>query len=67
MLTTIAISPSTKNKLIEFKMPGETYDDLLLRFYKSASERQLQDLLMDSTDCISIDEALKIAKNKWEK
>ena len=55
--TTISISKETKQKLKEFKVNGETFDDLLLRLYKSANERLLQDVLMDSTNCLTLDEA----------
>lgn len=55
--TTIAVSQETKLKLQEFKLNGETFDELLLRLYKSANERLLQDFLMDSTDCLTLDEA----------
>ncbi|MFW5705311.1 MAG: DUF7557 family protein [Nanoarchaeota archaeon] len=56
--TTIQVDSEVKDQLTEFKMPGETYNDLLKRLYKSACERQLQDLLMNSEDSVSIDEAI---------
>ncbi len=65
--TTIQIDSSTRDKLAEFKMPGETFNDLLLRLYKSANERLLEDVLMDSTNCVSIDDAIKLAEDKWQK
>lgn len=55
--TTIAISKETKSKLQEFKLNGETFDELLMRLYKSANERLLQDFLMDDTDCLTLNEA----------
>jgi hypothetical protein len=55
--TTIAIATETKQLLDEFKYPSETYNDLLVRLYKSASERQLQDLLMSEDGCMTLDEA----------
>ncbi len=65
--TTISIEKSTREKLSEFKLPEETYNELLLRLYKSACERQLQDLLMDTTNCTPIDKVLKEARKKWQK
>ena len=60
--TTIAIDVETKQKLSEFKLNGETYNDLLLRLYKSACKRQLEDFLMDDTNCVTIDESKKLLK-----
>lgn len=61
-ITTIQIEKSTREKLVEFKMPGETFNDLILRLYKSANERQLQDILMDNTDSFTIDQAKEYIK-----
>ena len=63
-LTTISIEKSTRDKLNEFKMSGETFNDLLLRLYKSASERQLQEILMDNSNTVSIDEAIEWTKRQ---
>ena len=65
--TTIAIEKSTRDKLAEFKLADETFNDLLLRLYKSACERQLQELLMDTTNCVPIEKALNNARKKWQK
>ena len=65
--TTIAISREAQEKLKEFGNKGETYSDIILKLYKSACERQLHDLLMSSENTISIEEALKDAKKRWQK
>ena len=65
--TTIAIPKDLKEQMQEFGLKGEKYSDILSRLLKSAKERQLQDLLMDETDTISIDEALSNAKKRWSK
>jgi predicted CopG family antitoxin len=65
--TTIQVDSEVKDQLTEFKMPGETYNDLLKRLYKSACERQLQDLLMDNSDCVSVEEALRMAEEEYGK
>lgn len=63
-VTTIQIDKETRDKLVEFKMPGETFNDLLLRLYKSANERQLQDFLMNDSNSVSIDEAIEWIKSQ---
>jgi hypothetical protein len=57
MSTTIAISPETRDQLKEFGDKGETYNDIVTRLLRSAKDRQIHDLLMDTTNCLTIDEA----------
>jgi predicted CopG family antitoxin len=57
MSTTIAVSSATRDELKEFGAKGETYDEILARLLKSAKERQLQELLMDTKGCLTIQEA----------
>jgi predicted CopG family antitoxin len=59
MNTTISISKEVRDKIKEFGHKGETYEVILERLYNSAKERQLQDLLMDDSDCITLKEAKK--------
>lgn len=65
--TTIAIKCDIKEKIKEFGNKGDTYSDIILRLLESAKERQLQDLLMNEDDTISIEEALANAKKQWQK
>lgn len=65
--TTIAISKNVKESIMEFGNKGETYSDIIQRLLKSARERQLHDLLMNSEGCIPIEEAIKEAKKRWPK
>jgi len=65
--TTIAISNEIKDMIKEFGNKGETYSEILLKLIKSAKERQLQDLLMNEDNTISIDDALDNAKKRWQK
>ncbi len=65
--TTIALKQEIKEKIMEFGNKGETYSDIILRLLESARKRQLQDLLMNEEDTISIDEALSNAKKRWQK
>ena len=60
--TTIQIDVDTREKLNEFKFSGETFNDLLLRLYESACERQLQDLLLSSNDSEPVDDAIEWVK-----
>jgi hypothetical protein len=57
MSTTIAISPETRDQLKEFGDKGETYDDIVTRLLRSAKDRQIHDILMNTTNCLTIDEA----------
>jgi hypothetical protein len=67
MNTTIAIPNELRDQLKEFGSKGETYGDILERLLNSAKERQLQELLMDETNCVPVSEALARAKKKWQK
>ena len=67
MNTTIAISMETRNELQEFGTKGETYEDILKKLLESAKQRQLQELLMDESDTVSVRDALDRAKNRWQK
>ena len=57
MGTTIAVSNETRDQLKEFGNKGETYDDILARLLRSANERMLQELLMDTSSSMTIKEA----------
>ena len=65
--TTIAISKAIKEKIKEFGMKGETYEEIIKKLIKNAKERQLHDLLMSEDDTISIEEAIANSKKKWQK
>ena len=67
MKTTIAITKEAKEKINQFGYKGETYSDILSRLIKSAEERQLQYLLMNETNTVSIEKALANAKETWQK
>jgi len=64
--TTIAIPVVLREQIQEFGSKGEKYSEIIARLIKSARERQLQDLLMDETDTISIEGALAKAKKRWQ-
>ncbi len=64
--TTIAINSQVKEEMQQFGTKGESYSEIILKLIKSARERQLNDLLMDEKDTVSIGEALANAKKRWQ-
>lgn len=65
--TTIAIPMSVKEGIQEYGLKGESYAEILERLLKSARERMLRDVLMDETNCVSIEQALADAEKRWSK
>lgn len=55
--TTIAVSSEIRDRLKEFGMKGETYDNIIERLLTSAEQRQLQELLMDTKGTMTIAQA----------
>lgn len=66
-ITTIAVKKELRDKISEFGMKGETFSDVLERLLKSAQQRMLQDILMDTEGCLTIEEARKELNKKWPK
>ncbi len=66
MNTTIAVSSRVRDQIKEYGHKGETYDEILERLLKSAKERQIQELLMDTSDSTTAKDALNKAKKKWQ-
>lgn len=66
MNTTIAVSSQVRDQIKEYGHKGETYDEILERLLKSAKERQIQELLMDTSDSTTAKDALNKAKKKWQ-
>jgi len=67
MTSTMAISTEVKEDIKSFGFKGETYDRILKRIIGIAKERQLQALLMDESNTDTVNNALKRAKDKWQK
>ena len=67
MTSTIAVPAELKEELREWGSKGESYADILSRLLKKLKERQLEEFLMDDTDCVPIEQALAEAKQKWRK
>lgn len=64
-ITTIAIPMKLKENLQAYGTKGESYSDILARLLQSARERMLRDCLMDTTNCVTIEEARKELEKKW--
>ncbi|MBI4983158.1 hypothetical protein HZC32_00745 [Candidatus Woesearchaeota archaeon] len=62
MATTIAVSTEIRDQIKQFGNKGETYDEILAKLLHNAKERQLQELLMDTSNCLTIEEARKKLK-----
>ena len=65
MTTTIAISTDIREELKSFGSKGESYNDILKRVLAIAKERQLQELLLDESDSVSVRDALYRAQKRW--
>ena len=67
MISTIQLSKETKSLISTFGSKEDTYEDIVKRMYKLAVKEQLRELLMSSENTISIDEARKRHKQRWQK
>ena len=65
--TTIALSMKVKEGIQEYGMKGESYSEVIARLLKSANERLIHDVLMDTTNCVTIEEARAKLNKKWPK
>jgi len=67
MATTISISEKTRDKIKEFGLKGETYDDIINKLCEQASSNILRNFLYeDNGDYMKIDDAIKRAKDEWK-
>ena len=67
MATTISISNDMKTKLKNIGRAGDSYEDIIRRMYEIARKKILFAYLYDTSDTITIDEAITQAKEKWRK
>ncbi len=67
MATTIQLSEETKNMISTFGTKRDTFDSILIKIYHLAVKEQLRELLLSSENSMSIDEAIKRARKKWQK
>lgn len=67
MNTTIQLSVETKQLISTFGTKEDTYEDIIKRMYDLATKEQLREFLLSSEDTISIDEAIRRTKKRWQK
>ena len=67
MVTTIQLSEETKSLIATFGTKEDTYEDIIKRMYGLATKEQLREFLLSSEDTISIDEAIRRTKKRWQK
>lgn len=67
MNSSIQISKETKELIASFGSKEDTYEDIIKKIYKMAVKEQLREFLMSSENTISVDEAIKRSKKKWQK
>ncbi|MFW5704264.1 MAG: hypothetical protein ACOCXG_00330 [Nanoarchaeota archaeon] len=65
-LTTIAISSTLRDKIKEFGLKGESYEDILSRFVEHENDRLLRSVFMSDENTTTIEDALERAKKKWK-
>jgi len=63
--TTIAINSQVKAELEQFGLKRESYSEIIARLLKSAHERLIHDVLMDETNCLTLEEAREELNKKW--
>lgn len=66
-MTTIQISKETKALISTFGSKEDTYEDIIKRMYDMAVKAQLRELLMSSNTTMPIDDAIKQARQRWQK
>lgn len=64
-MTTIAIPKDLKERIKKLGMMGENYSDVIVRLIEGAREKILHDFLMSSEGCVSVEDAIKEAEEKW--
>ncbi|MFT4343458.1 MAG: hypothetical protein ACMXYE_01795 [Candidatus Woesearchaeota archaeon] len=57
--TMIQIDTKTRDMIKNLGSMGETYDDVLKRLCKVAVEHTMAKVLLDTTDCVTIDDIMK--------
>ena len=65
MNTTIALSVEMKEKIRSLGKSGESYDAIIRRMYEVANHNVLAQFLYDTSNSVSIDEAIAEAEKRW--
>ncbi|MBI2573175.1 hypothetical protein HYV86_04920 [Candidatus Woesearchaeota archaeon] len=66
MNTTIQLSKETKDLINTFGTKEDTYDTILRKMYDLAVKEQLRDFLFSQKNTISLEEARKRHKERWQ-
>lgn len=67
MTTTIAISQELKTKLKDLGRAGDTYEDVIRKMYELSRKSIIQAYLHDTTDSVTVDEAIALARKECQK
>jgi predicted CopG family antitoxin len=67
MVSTISLSEETKRKIRRLGQAGESYEDVIKRMYEVTKSQILLHYLYDTSDSVSIDEAIAEARKRWPK
>ena len=67
MATTISISFDLKEKLRNLGRGGESYEQVIRRMYDMTRKSILLTYLYDTSDSVTIDDAILEARKKWQK
>ena len=65
-MTTIAISKDLRDRIKGLGMKGESYTQILEDMYEARKNQVISEILMDTSDCISIDDAIKELEKEIE-
>lgn len=63
MASTIQLTKETKQLIQTFGSKEDTYEDIILKMYKSAVKEQLRDFLYTSEDAITLNQARDMINN----
>jgi predicted CopG family antitoxin len=66
MATTISISSDLKEKLKNLGRAGDSYEDVIRKLYEMGSKQILITYLYDTSDSISLEEARRLHKKRWQ-
>ena len=67
MATTISLSQEMKENLKNLGRTGDSYEDVIRRMYEISKKQILLNYLYDTSESVSVDEAIREAKQQWQK
>ena len=66
-MSTIAVTQDLKDKIKTLGIKGESYNEILEDMYKSRKKDLISEILMDTSDCIPIDDVIKELEEELDK